>query len=445
MNLLNEFKQYIQEEELFESHNQLLVTVSGGVDSMVLLHLLVETGAKIQVAHANFNLRGAESEADEELVTRFCTEKNIHLHSKKFDTHKYMLSSGLGLQEAARNLRYSWFNQLLQENKLDYILTAHHANDQAETLVFNLIRGTAVNGLAGIKNKHENKRRPLLFATKAQLTEYAYEHHIVFRNDLSNSKDMYSRNYIRLHVIPHLLKINPAFVKQTLHFSRLMQATSHYYHIGINDSRNYLLKSTDEKTGIDLNKLCTEPYPEQLLYEFIHPFGFNFIQCTQILKAWKQNKTGAVFLTQSHRALLNRKELLLEPKLFEKVFHVINEFPFALTYQNRVMRFTLQPYSNSFCFEPGLFYLNADELVYPLTIRSIETGDRFVPLGMQHSRKISDYLTDKKVDRFSKEKALVLVQKEKMIAALLPYQISDLVKVKDTCKMVLVIEVEHGE
>ncbi len=123
MNLLNEFKQYIQEEALFEPHNQLLVTVSGGVDSMVLLHLLVETGAQIQVAHANFNLRGAESEADEELVTRFCTERNIQLHSKKFDTHKYMLSSGLGLQEAARNLRYSWFNQLLQENKLDFIST----------------------------------------------------------------------------------------------------------------------------------------------------------------------------------------------------------------------------------------------------------------------------------------------------------------------------------
>lgn len=442
MNLLNEFKQYIQEEELFESHNQLLVTVSGGVDSMVLLHLLIETGAKIQVAHANFKLRGAESEADEELVTRFCAEKNIHLFSKKFDTQKYMLSSGLGLQEAARNLRYSWFNQLLEENKLDYILTAHHANDQAETLVFNLVRGTAINGLAGIKNKHENRRRPLLFATKSQLTEYAFEHQIHFRNDLSNSKDLYSRNYIRLHVIPHLLKINPAFIKQTLHFSRLMQATSHYYHKGLNESRNYLLKSTDQKTEIDLNKLGTEPFPDQLLYEFIHPFGFNFAQCTQILKAWQQNKTGAVFLTQSHRALLNRKELLLEPKLHEKILHQIHEFPYTISCFKSIIHFTIQPYTHTINFEPGTWYLDADEIVFPLTIRSIETGDRFVPLGMHHSRKISDYLTDKKVDRFSKEKAIVLVQNEKIIAALLPYQVSDLFKVKVSCKRVLKISME---
>ncbi len=444
MNLLNEFKQYIQEEALFEPHNQLLVTVSGGVDSMVLLHLLVETGAQIQVAHANFNLRGAESEADEELVTRFCTERNIQLHSKKFDTHKYMLSSGLGLQEAARNLRYSWFNQLLQENKLDFILTAHHANDQAETLVFNLVRGTAINGLAGIKNKHENRRRPLLFATKTQLTEYAFAHQIAFRNDASNSKDIYSRNYIRLHVIPHLLKINPAFVKQTLHFSRLMQATSHYYHKGIHECRNYLLKDSDQKIRIDLDKLSLEPYPEQLLYEFIHPYDFNFIQCLQILKSWKQNKTGAIFITRSYRALLNRKELLLEPKLFEKIFHVFNEFPFTLSYNKSVMHFTLQPYSNSFRFEPGILYMDADEIVFPLTIRSCETGDRFVPLGMQHSKKISDYLTDKKTDRFSKEKALVLVQNENTIAALLPYQVSDLFKVKESCKRVLKITMEEA-
>lgn len=442
MNLLKEFKQYIQKENLFDSGHQLLVAVSGGQDSMVLLHLLLHEQYNIHVAHANFNLRNQESEADEDLVKIFCHENNIPFHTKKFDTHLQMNTGRQSLQEAARFLRYNWFNELLTEFKLDYILTGHHANDLAETILFNLVRGTGIKGLAGIKSKHENIRRPILFATKEQLYNFTSNHNILFRNDRSNEMDIYTRNYIRHHIIPPLLEINPAFVSQINHFSHIMLAGSYYYQKGLQQTIHNIVIKNGVQTVIDLQRLLLEPYPDQVLYELLNPKNFNFIQCSQILLSFKKNNTGALFLTPSHQALLNRKQLIITTYVDEFIPHIFDQFPFCLTHGENEVEFDLLKNSNSLNFAPGILYLNADLLIFPLTVRLYKQGDKFTPLGMSNLKKISDYLTNKKIDRFSKEKTLVIAHKDGTIIAIIPYQISDVFKVTDDCKNVIRIRIK---
>ena len=229
MNLFSEFKKYVQEESLFEPKHKLLVTLSGGPDSMVLLELLLQLGQQIEVAHANFQLRGAESEEETAFVKSFCANRGIKLHIKYMDTKAYMENFGIGVQEAARNLRYQWFEELRETNKLDFIVLAHHANDQVETMVFHLLRGAGSKGLAGIMPKVNHIRRPLLFASRAAIMNYAAQNKIPYRTDSSNLKEDYSRNFIRQQIIPQFERIEKGYLNNLLHTAKIMAATHHYY------------------------------------------------------------------------------------------------------------------------------------------------------------------------------------------------------------------------
>ena len=444
MNLLKEFKEYIETRQLFGHQHKLLVAVSGGIDSMVLLHLLIETGHCIEVAHANFKLRGIESDQDELLVKTFCKKNKIKLHSKKFNTLKFMKDSKLGVQEAARTLRYDWFQELLVKNKLDFILTAHHANDLAETILFNLARGTGIQGISGIKNKSENKRRPLLFASKNDLLSYGKKQSIDFRQDASNSKDIYSRNYLRLHVIPHLEKLNPSFITQATSFSENIQFATFYYQQAIQKRVQTLIKKNGEQIQINLKKLMDEPYPSHLLFEMIQVYHFNFLQCGQIIKAYQNKHTGALFLSTKYQANLDRNFLLIEPSTEDKKPKLIEEFPYHLMEGESELCFSMVNRKNIKKFSENIQYLNADKLTSPLLLRPIATGDRFQPLGMKTGKKISDYLIDKKIDRFQKQKAMVLCTEENEICALIPFQISENYKLTPDCKTALKIEIKKA-
>lgn len=445
MNLLKKFKQYIQKENLFEPRHRLLVAISGGSDSMALLHLLLQCGYDIEVAHVNFNLRGSQSDADQELVKKICLQYNIPFHTTKFNTSEYIQTSGLGLQEAARNLRYTWFKELLTSSHLDYVLTAHHANDVAETIIFNLTRGAGINGLSGIKNNIDNIRRPLLFAGKDQILQYIDQHEILFREDLSNHKDVYKRNYIRHKIVPHLVNIQPSFIAQIPHFNQLLQMQSFYYQRALQLVIDMVLEKNDEFSIINLECLTKQSYPEQILFEILHTMNFNFIQCTQILISYKKNNTGALFLSTAYKAIINRHELIVKSKSTKKISINIPQFPYKFMHLDNELDFTLHSYTGFENFTDDVFYLNADHLVLPLKIRPVNYGDRFIPLGMNHRKKISDYLTDKKINRFSKENALVLVQKDEQIVAVLPYQISNNFKLLNGCSCVLKIQIKKAD
>ena len=440
MNLLKEFKEYIEKEKLFNSKNKLLVAVSGGVDSMVLAHLLHISGYQIMVAHVNFNLRGEESEQDEILVQTFCQENNISFNCKKFDTKSYIKENKLGVQEAARELRYHWFNELLLQKNLDYIVTAHHANDQAETILFNLARGTGLKGLKGINKKENNLVRPLLFTNKIELENFAMLHKIPFRTDLSNEKNDYTRNFIRHEIIPLLIEINPSFVKNIMQFSDRMSASFYYYQKEIESIKLCLYTPNKNSSKIDLKVLITYNYPEYLLFEIIQIYGFNFYQCKLIIQAYLLKKTGAIFYSKGKRAVINRNELLLSSKTSKKLTILLESVPFSISFEAIVFEFFICEYKSNFEFEKNTLYLNYSNIELPLLLRSCELGDKFKPLGMKGNKKISDFFIDNKTDRLAKENAFVLCNHKKEILALLPYQISDSYKINSDSKKVLIIK-----
>ena len=440
MNLFSEFKKYVQEESLFEPKHKLLVTLSGGPDSMVLLELLLQLGQQIEVAHANFQLRGAESEEETAFVKSFCAERGIKLHIKYMDTKAYMENFGIGVQEAARNLRYQWFEELRETNKLDFIVLAHHANDQVETMVFHLLRGAGSKGLAGIMPKVNHIRRPLLFASRAAIMNYAAQNKIPYRTDSSNLKEDYTRNFIRQQIIPQFERIEKGYLNNMLHTAKIMAATHHYYQAQIDLLKLELLSNESDRTEINLKNLTTKAYPSYLLFELLKPFDFNFEQCEEMLHSFENKNTGAIFLSDNFRGLINRETLLVSPYNNEIQAIEISSLPQSINIGRMVYQFSLATFEG---FEENVMWLDADLLALPLAIRPINKGDKFKPLGLVHFQKVSDYLINKKINRFEKEQVFALANNSEIVA-LLPYQISDDYKINSDTKSFLKIEIKKG-
>ena len=435
MNLLKEFQTYVSKEALFEPKHKLLLAISGGLDSMVLLHVLKHFGYQVSCAHANFQLRGDESTQDALFVKNYCDSIQIPYFEEIFDTKKYASESGLGTQEAARNLRYQWFNKLLVEKSFDFILTAHHANDQAETILFHLIRGSGARGLSGMLPKNKQLVRPLLFAKKQDLESYAQLHDIPHRNDSSNESDKYSRNFIRHQIIPKVQEIQAGFITSMQHHARLMQATAHYFEEHMQGIKNSIWSKWENDLAIEAEKLCQLAYPDIVLYEMIHTYGFNILQCQQAIDAWKTKNSGAIFHGNSWRLLVDRNYLLLSTDPIAIPEITIQSLPFQ--FQNGHLQYTLE-ICDFTGFEENVWWLDASLLTFPLTIRAVSTGDKFIPLGLSQYQKISDFLINKKVNQFAKERAWVLMSNHR-ICMLAPFQISNEFKLTNTPQQALKI------
>ena len=421
MNLLKEFQIYISKELLFEPKHKLLLALSGGVDSMVLLHLLKQCKYDVSCAHVNFQLRAEESTADASFVKNYCGLHHTPYYEKKFETKQYALAAGIGTQEAARILRYQWFNELVQTEKFDYVLTAHHANDQAETILFHLIRGAGAKGLSGILPKNKTLVRPLLFAHKQEILNYAQLNAIPFRTDASNESDDYSRNYIRHHLIPKIQQIQTGFIATMQHSSKLMQATDYYFKQQLKAIELSLCHYHTDETHIEVQKLLALPFPEFVLYEIIAKFGFNFSQCEQIIEACKNANVGSLFLANTYRLLLNRNQLIIRPEPIPITEFKIDTLPCIFNVGNTSYELSLASFSG---FEKDSWWLNPALITFPLFVKPIKPGDKFIPLGLTQKQKISDYLINKKIDRFSKAEAFT-IWNGNSICFLGPYQISN--------------------
>ncbi|MCA4895618.1 MAG: tRNA lysidine(34) synthetase TilS [Cytophagales bacterium] len=427
-------------EKLCKTTDKILLAVSGGMDSMVMLHLFHQAGFSIAVAHCNFQLRGEESDEDEIFVAAKCKKWGIPFHSIRFDTNNYAIQHGLSVQMAARELRYNWFHQVKEKENADWIATAHHLSDSVETVLLNLSRGTSLDGLLGIAEKNGFVIRPLLFATHNEITNYAAETGVVWREDRSNETDDYQRNFVRHQIVPKLKQINPAFEQSIAKMVERLSGDGAILTHAIEVWKKQFQKNENDK--VILAKKGFEPslddsYNSALLWRLLRGFGFHFDQSKKIVQALN-GQSGKQFLSTSHQLVVDREYLILVPLSSELADVTIEEGQVNAYMGNRQLTFLSTTIGGSINKEEAAIVLDIDSLRFPLTWRKWKAGDFFFPLGMTGRKKISDFLVDQKVSLVDKG-AVSVLESAGEIAWVVGYRIDDRFKVKPTTEHVLLI------
>jgi len=437
--LLQQFQQFVQKHQLIDASDKLLLAVSGGVDSMVLLNICSKLGYNFAAAHCNFTLRDSESDADETLVMETCKFNQIVLYSVRFNTLNYADANKLSIQMAARELRYNFFNDLINQHQFTKVLTAHHANDNIETLFINLLRSSGIQGLSGIPIKNENIIRPLLFATKTSIKNYATTNNIQFNEDSSNSKDDYLRNEIRHHLIPVLKKLSSNAESAVLSCMQHLNDEYNLLHELHQKTMSEIVSIHQNGLAIKMNLLKAYQNSESLLYLYLKKYGFNMVQIQNMLSHAIQS-TGNMFYSSTHQVLVDRDSLILstldnrsfdKEVVIENIHHQI-DFPISLTLQSLLKEKT--NYNNALSNEA---YFDLEKVSFPLVLRKWQQGDMMQPLGMKHKKKISDILIDNKVDLLTKEKTYVLCDANGIIIWLIGHRISDCFKVENKTQHLL--------
>lgn len=437
----NQFKEFVKNQNLFDPEQQVLLAVSGGIDSTVMMHLFKQAGFKFGVAHMNFGLRGEESDADADFVGEFCEGLGVAFFTKKVDTITYAAHHGLSTQMAARELRYIWFEELLEDEGFSKIATAHHLNDSLETVLLNLSKGTGVAGLAGIPMNNGAIIRPLLFATRSQIEAYAQVQQLSWREDISNQKRTYQRNYLRHEIIPRLREINPNLEQTFLNTSERVQDANIILQEQIERLKSKALRHYPTHTEIIINALAQTSTPVFYLDALLKAFGFAYAQVKQI---WETHHTasGKIFYSSEYMLNKDRDAFLITSKLEE------NEPEYLIEEQQmhcdtKVFRLSMSAIANHEDFilpkHRNNLALDLDKISFPLVLRTWQQGDYFYPLGMKGKKKISDFLIDNKVPRILKEKIWVLCQK-KEILAVIGYRPDDRYKITPDTKNVFLIE-----
>ncbi len=439
--MLNAFKNFISVNKLIRPHEKVLVTVSGGIDSMVMAYLFLKSEIAFEIAHCNFNLRGRESEQDELFVKDFCHTNNIKCHCKRFDTLTHAEKNKISTQMAARELRYNWFNELCHINAIDLIATAHHQNDVAETMLINMVKGTGIAGIHGILSKQNNIIRPLLFSHKNEITDYANTNLIKYREDSSNLKDTYWRNKIRHHVLPVLEELNQNSINAFYELSKKVQENEFLLNEKLKELKDKYTQIINGALHID-KTILKHASVKTILHFIIDEFGFNEANIEQII-AGKQPKIGSCFLSHTHELLVDRNALIISTKnntVIVKNIMVNEETNYIKTDAGRFEIKLIQESPSA--YEKNCFYIDANLTGLSFTIRNKQHGDKFIPLGMKGKKLVSDFLTDKKINKFEKDFCLVMESSTiKDIVCVLPYQINN--RYKLSAKSKLIIEIRY--
>ncbi len=410
--LLAKFKQHINTSFSFLENKKLLIAISGGLDSVVLTHLLNQLMFTISLAHCNFKLRGKESDSDEISVKNLGEKLNLQTFTVGFDTNYYAKENKLSTQLAARELRYNWFNELIETHQFDYVITAHHADDNLETFLINLSRGTGLEGLTGIPAINNNIVRPLLQFSREEIEQFAKDNAIQWREDASNASTKYIRNKIRHQILPVLKEINPnlldSFKKTTAHLKGSQQI--------VNDAIESFKKKaiTQSKNGImaiDISKFQEVSNPKAYLFEVLHEYGFTeWNDVVNLLNA----QTGKQVVSKTHRLLKDRGFLLvseIKPKQ-ETIEYLILEntstikSPIQLTFE------TVEEITST---DTQLAFFDLEKITFPLILRKWKSGDYFHPSGMKGKKKISKFFKDEKYSLIAKENTWLLCSKNTII------------------------------
>jgi tRNA(Ile)-lysidine synthase len=415
---------------------RLLLAVSGGIDSMVLLDLLHKLNLNITIAHCNFKLRGQDSQDDKNFVVSYAQNHNIPFFVKDFDTESFAQEQKLSIQLAARKLRYDWFFELKEQHGFDYIVTAHHLDDSLETFFINLSRGTGLEGLLGIR-ENENVIRPLLDFSKSEIHHYALENNLSWREDISNASDKYLRNKIRHHLVPVLKEINPDFLQFFQKTRQHLQASQNFTTDVLEEILNKVLVETKNTIILDINKLNTCKNKEFILYQWLSSYGF---------RAWNdiydllEAQSGKFVDSENYRLLKNRNELVLSTKnnlSVEEEFYIQegeNEVNHPIKLRISEVE-TMSKINN-----PEVIYVDKNLLIFPLSFRKWQKGDYFYPFGMNgKSKKISKFFKDEKLSLFEKENTWLLCS-ENQIIWVVGKRLDHRFAVTETTKSILKIE-----
>jgi tRNA(Ile)-lysidine synthase len=417
--LLKAFERYVERHELFSHEDKILLTVSGGVDSMVMLSIFVRLGYNVGVAHCNFCLRGEESDGDTIMVLQECERLGIVCHSKRFDTEAEMARTGDSMEMAARRLRYEWFNELCQTEGYAVIAVAHHANDSIETFFINLLRGTGLRGLTGINRQYGRVVRPLLYATRKDILEYAVQNHIPYREDSSNRSTKYLRNKIRLGLLPLLREINPKFTPLMRGNLYRLNNAQLFIDAAIDHIRQEAVHS---ENGIDTIKIdaIDKIYPlEFVVYEILNStYGFKGDVVEELCRALKRGVTDRRFYSRDYVAYLDRGNIMVARIEEEDDCEVVVEIDDMRSYcGNSVLYYEHTDIDNvnEYQLPSDVALIDESKLQYPLRLRRWREGDSFIPFGMAGRKKVGDYLTDCKVPIVERKRQFVLVSGEDIV------------------------------
>ncbi|MBW6459249.1 MAG: tRNA lysidine(34) synthetase TilS [Bacteroidales bacterium] len=448
--MLNEFIDYINRENLLRHDNWILMAVSGGLDSVVMTDLFHHAGYSFGIAHVNFALRGKESERDEQFVRNLADKYKSPSYFIRFDTKQYARKNKLSVQMAARQLRYDWFRQVVSEVGYDFIATAHHLDDQIETFLINLARGTGIAGLHGILPKHGVIIRPLLFASRSQLENYAQENNLDFVEDSSNASLKYSRNRIRHKVIPELEKINPSFRTEFARTIQNIRDAETVYRSVIDIEKKRLLIPHESGYQIPLVLLKQMKPLRTWLFELLSPFDFNVAVVNDVLNTL-DDPPGKLFYSATHRVVKDRECLLIDPLPVSNAQHNLPtgcfpifqsdlriDFPVKLVLKvHDASGFVISSRSQTAC-------LDLDKLKFPLSLRKWKKGDYFIPLGMSGRKKISDFFTDQKYSIPEKEKSWLLCSGPDIVW-IIGHRIDDRYKITGETERVLEIDLNPSK
>lgn len=411
-----EFRKFVNDNSLFGKNERILLAVSGGIDSMVMANLFLSLENFTGIAHCNFNLRGKESDMDENLVRDFGHEHHIGVHTVRFDTSGYAAEKGISVQMAARELRYSWFEEIRDKYSYDLIALAHNLNDNVETFLINLTRGTGIAGLTGMKPLNNRLVRPLLFATRRAIEEYSLRNGISYREDASNSDTKYLRNRFRHEIIPIFREINPSFDEAIRETSRTLSEINDIKTIWLDNIRSTILLNEGETTVFDAVKLADESFSPTMIYELFRPYGLGRAQ-VEDLKRIIGGRTGSRIITASHRIFKNRGEIVIDRIWENDTFIQLINSPEEYDAVEKILSFELLEVGTDFSIPKSgrIACLDADKIKFPLTLRRWASGDSFYPLGMNGKKKLSDYFTDKKYSAPEKERCLILESDGKIV------------------------------
>lgn len=408
--MLQQFQNHINTNLNFLYKQKLLVAVSGGIDSMVLLDLCQKLNFDLAVIHCNFNLRGAESDLETQFIQDFCFKNNIDCIVNYFDTKKYAQQNKLSIQVAARELRYSWFKEQVEKLKFNYLLTAHHADDNLETFFINLCRGTGVEGLTGIPRQNNYVVRPLLPFSRKEIEDYALANSLKWCEDSSNAEDKYLRNKIRNTLVPVLKDINPMFLSTLQTTIQNVQQAETLMRDALNIASKKIVTQEENQLKIDIDKLKKLPNYNAYLYQWLKEYEFTAWQDIYNLV---DAQTGKQVFANNYVILKDRDFLIVYNKdnLQNNIFYIDeNQFDVKVP-----IKLSLCNASNILFESSNTIFVDAQKLHFPLMIRRWQQGDVIYPLGMKGKKKLSKYFKDEKYSLVQKQNQWLLCSQNKII------------------------------
>ena len=399
----NKVQQFISEKSLFIREEKLILGISGGADSVCLMHVFLELGYSFELAHCNFNLRGEESDADEYFVKDLAKEHQLKVHIKQFDTMVYAAENKISTQMAARDLRYAWFEKLRIKSNAKYLAIAHHANDDVETFFINLVRGSGLKGFLGIKEKNNAIVRPLLFVSRLEIEQYLKERDLVFREDSSNASVKYLRNKIRHELIPLLSEMNPSIQQTVKDEMRILEDVSQIYACKVKEVRKDLIQEKNGIVQFEIAELLALIPLYSYLYELLSPYGFFNVE--PISKAL-QGQSGKQFFSATHQLVVDRENIFISRlnkdieafEITKKTTSLVHplDIKFKVTADKTII------------YDNDIAQLDFEKLKFPLTLRKWKQGDKFMPLGMKRFKKLSNFFIDNKFSIIDKQEQWLL-------------------------------------